>query len=418
MVGSRVGKPRRARAVQQPRRHTTTPAGDQRPEQTRSFGAACPWGDGPLHSDLRFKLGPPAPITVGGPVRSVGGCGRGHHKFAAPDANRALSGTLNLTGGHGWPSRRRVQSPQGATPHLCSRPRRLCRSPWHRLRLAGHSPGGRPARRRPPPKGAWARAGGAATNCLRPRPTFSRAARHNPVPNGFGVPNGFRRGKSVGPPWRARRSHFFRVRESSLFGGTAGAARFGARPTEPPGQPPRLRTLQHPDESSLRRPGILRSLGRSVQQGPSGPARGGPRAEQAGRSPLGRPLLWGEGPPRWSGARRADRRGWPRPRWGAGRGRSRFGRPSRPRGHTGHRLHPPRRVGAVAREGPTGSVVRARPPRTSRRKSRAWVLVLGRSSRVRGPPTRRAPFRAAGLPCERRAVLLSRRRRSRRAVLR
>jgi hypothetical protein len=73
----------------------------------------------------------------------------GPPQFAARDANLGLSGTLKLTGGHGWPSRRRVP-PQGATPPLCSRPRRLCRSPWHRLRLAGNPPGGRLARRRPP----------------------------------------------------------------------------------------------------------------------------------------------------------------------------------------------------------------------------------------------------------------------------
>ena len=61
---------------------TTIAAGRQRPESTRSIGAACPLGDGPLHSDLR--LGPPAPITVGRPglsqrggPRSVASCFEG-----------------------------------------------------------------------------------------------------------------------------------------------------------------------------------------------------------------------------------------------------------------------------------------------------------------------------------------------------
>jgi hypothetical protein len=50
MIGSRVGKRRHARAVQQPRRHTTTPAGDQRPEaDTEPWSGPTP-GGGSLQS--------------------------------------------------------------------------------------------------------------------------------------------------------------------------------------------------------------------------------------------------------------------------------------------------------------------------------------------------------------------------------
>src|SRR3954471_13281813 len=76
----------------------------------------------------------------------------------------------------------------------------------------------------------------AATKVLRPRPTFPLAARHNQCRTDSACRTDFGGGKSVVPPWRARRSHFSRVRASSLFG-TAGVARTGARPTEPPGQP-------------------------------------------------------------------------------------------------------------------------------------------------------------------------------------
>ncbi len=136
---------------------------------------------------------------------------------------------------------------------------------------------------------------------LRPRPTFSLAARHNQCRTDSACRTDFGGGKSVGPPWRARRSHFSRVsRELALQGGRrAPLAPAHARP-KPLGQPTRVHEqFQQPDESSLRRPGILRSLGRSstvrLAQRPADHV-----PSQAGCSPLRRPLLRGEGSPRSS----------------------------------------------------------------------------------------------------------------------
>jgi hypothetical protein len=55
----------------------------------------------------------------------------------------------------------------------------------------------------------------------RPRPTFSLAPRHNECRRVFGCRTDFGRGegRSVGPPWRARRSHpFSRFARGSRFG--------------------------------------------------------------------------------------------------------------------------------------------------------------------------------------------------------
>ena len=201
---------------------------------------------------------------------------------------------------------------------------------------------------------------------LRPRPTFSLAARHNQCRTDSACRTDFGGGKSVGPPWRARRSHFSRVRASSLFG--TGAAHTGARPSEPPGQPPRLRTL-HALETNRRlaRRGFS---GRSV--GPAEPVGPAPRPAElqpsvrAGRASLGRPPLGKEGAASLLGSSRLGRHRspWrPRPRWGAGRGHLKI-RASEPTTRA-HRPSPSHAApgGRLAREGPTGSVVRAGSPR-------------------------------------------------------
>jgi hypothetical protein len=77
-------------------------------------------------------------------------------------------------------------------------------------------------------RGARSGRGEAATKFVRSRPTFSLAARHNQCRTDSACRTDFGGGKSVGPPWRARRSHFLAFARGSLFG-TAGAARTGAR---------------------------------------------------------------------------------------------------------------------------------------------------------------------------------------------
>jgi hypothetical protein len=60
--------------------------------------------DGPLHSDLRFKLGPAAPITVGGP--RLAGAGQGHWiRRAVPMTWGAPAIAYKLSAG--WPPGRR-----------------------------------------------------------------------------------------------------------------------------------------------------------------------------------------------------------------------------------------------------------------------------------------------------------------------
>ena len=135
-----------------------------------------------------------------------------------------------------------------------------------------------PRPRTPPSGGACARTGD--HRCfLRARPTFSLAARHNQCRTEI------RRAERIsagGSRWDRRGGHggpiflaFARAR--SLFG-TAGAARTGARPTEPPASRRVYERFTEADESSLRRPGTLRSLGRSSRVRLA-PAQGGPRAE-------------------------------------------------------------------------------------------------------------------------------------------